>query len=187
MYAIPFGIFFFSFLRKTFFFPPAAFAIILLVSGQRSAAKARKLLAAYCLLLPWCFLLSDGCAARPLACARVRVCALSAHGKAATMTQTTICADVHQAFDVHLHALTQIAFNFALCVEDRTNTAKLVLAQIPDPRVNPPLRLVKDRGRARTSDSVNVCEADLRTFFRRKINTSYTSHSISPFLILDFR
>src|SRR5437762_464367 len=37
MYAIPLGIFFFSFLRKTFFFPPAvAFAIILGVGGRGS-------------------------------------------------------------------------------------------------------------------------------------------------------
>src|SRR5215211_3366229 len=43
MYAIPLGIFFFSFFRKTFFFPPAAFAIIQLsvVGGQWSVNGKR--------------------------------------------------------------------------------------------------------------------------------------------------
>src|ERR1043165_6020695 len=106
------------------------------------------------------------------------MCALSANRKTTAMSQATICADIHQALDVHLHALAEIALNLALLVEDGANAAQLVLAQIPDPRVNAHLRLVQDRGRTRTSDSVNVCEADLCALVRRKINTSYTSHSL---------
>src|SRR5207302_1102438 len=76
MYAIPLGIFFFSFLRKTFFFPPAvAFAIILGVGGQGSGLVKclyRHLTPDPCfLLLARSFLLRNRCAARAFACARV--------------------------------------------------------------------------------------------------------------------
>jgi hypothetical protein len=57
---------------------------------------------------------------------------LSAHGQRATMPQTAIAADVHQALDVHLNALAQVALDLALRLEDAANPAQLVFAQIPN-------------------------------------------------------
>jgi hypothetical protein len=94
------------------------------------------------------------------------------------MPQTSVRADVHQAFDVHLHALAEVALNLALRVKDGANATKLIFAQIFNARINLDLRLFQDRSRTRASDTVNVCEANLRALIRRKINTSYTSHNL---------
>src|ERR1044071_1019900 len=138
------------------------------------------------LLLARRFLLRDGCAARAFACACVGMRALPPHGEAATMAQASVRADVHQALDVHLHALTQIAFDFSLRFKDGANATEFVLAQIFDARINADLRLAQNRGRTRAPDTVNVCETDLRPLVRRKIDTSYTSHFYSPKSICDF-
>jgi hypothetical protein len=110
--------------------------------------------------------------------------ALPTNGEATTMAQASVRADVHQAFDVHLYALAQVAFDFALRVKNRANATEFVLAQISDACINADLRLRQDRGRTRAPDTVNVCETDLRALIRRKIDTSYTSHN---FTIADCR
>jgi hypothetical protein len=106
------------------------------------------------------------------------------------MTQAPVSADVHQAFDVHLHALAEVAFDLALVINDGANTTELVFAQIPDARINADLRFSQDRGRTRPSNAENVCQSDLRPLIRRKIDTSDTSHCLLlhfGFQILDFR
>ncbi len=57
-------------------------------------------------------------------------------GKRAAMSQTAIATDVHQALDVHLDALAQVAFDLALRLQDGTNPAQLVFTQIPDASVD---------------------------------------------------
>ncbi len=57
------------------------------------------------------------------------------------MAQAPVRANVHQALDVHLHALAQITFDFALSIENRADATKLVLAQIFNARINADLRL----------------------------------------------
>ncbi len=61
---------------------------------------------------------------------------LSTNRQRAAMTQTTIATDVHQALDVHLHALAQVAFNLSLRFQDGTNPAQLVFTQILDSGVD---------------------------------------------------
>src|SRR5437870_4895358 len=122
------GMFFFSFLRKTFFLPVAvavAFAMRLLLARR--------------------FLLGDRCAAWPFACARICMCPLAAHWQPATMPQSAIRANVHQALDVHLDTLSQIAFDFALFLDHRADTAEIVLTKIPDPDVDVYSRFIQDR------------------------------------------
>src|ERR1700738_3716773 len=92
------------------------------------------------------------------------------------MPPTAIGANVHQTLDVHLHALSQIAFDLALRVNNRANAAEIVLAQILNPRVDAYLRFFENRSRTRSTDSVNICKADLCALMRRKIYTSNTSH-----------
>src|SRR4030095_11133902 len=110
MYTIPLGMFFFSFLRKTFFLPAAAaFAI-----SQKICRR---------LLLARSFLLSDGRAPRALTGARVGMRPLSPHRQSTAGPQTAIRADVHQALDVHLNSLPQIALDLSLSLEHRANPA----------------------------------------------------------------
>ena len=44
------------------------------------------------------------------------------------MTQAAIATDVHQTFNVHLNALSEIAFDIAFSVEERTYLIKIVFA-----------------------------------------------------------
>src|SRR5690242_10598548 len=87
------------------------------------------------LFLTRCLLLRDGGTTWTFARARVRVRALTTHGKSATMPEPPISANIHQTLDVHLNALAQIAFDFALRLKDRANTTQLFFAQIADTRV----------------------------------------------------
>ena len=61
------------------------------------------------------------------------------------MPQAAIGANVHQALDVHLDALAQIAFDLALRFKNSANAAQIIFAQIFDPSIQIYLRLDKDR------------------------------------------
>ena len=61
------------------------------------------------------------------------------------MPQPAIGADVHQTFDIHLHALAQIAFNLALSINHSTNTTKIFLGQILNLNVAIYLGFIEDR------------------------------------------
>src|SRR5712671_580992 len=136
--------FFFSFLRKTFFLPVvAALAITVSVSSRWSVASNWHPIK---LFLAWGFLLSNRRAARAFARTRVGVRALSANRKSASMPQATIRPDVHQALDVHLNPLAQIAFDFALTLDDRTDAAEIIFSQVTNVRIYTHLRFVKNRG-----------------------------------------
>jgi hypothetical protein len=82
------------------------------------------------LLLPWRFLLRDGCASWTFARASICVSSLTAHGQRATMSQTAIATDVHQSLDVHLDAFAKVAFDFTLRFQNRANPTQLVFTQI---------------------------------------------------------
>jgi len=105
---------------------------------------------------------------------------LAPHRQAAAMPQAAIGANVHQALDVHLDALAQIAFDLALRFKNSANAAQIIFAQIFDPGIQIYVRLDKDRRGTRSADSVNVSKADLCALIRRKIDTS----DISLFLPL---
>jgi hypothetical protein len=49
--------------------------------------------------------------------------ALATYRQRATMPESAIAPDIHQPFDVHLNALTQVTFNFALRFEYRPDAA----------------------------------------------------------------
>jgi hypothetical protein len=72
------------------------------------------------------------------------------------MPQTAIGSDVHQTFDVHLDALPQVAFDFALGLNHRANPTEVILTQILYPRVQPYLSFIQDRRGSRSSNSVDV-------------------------------
>jgi len=93
------------------------------------------------------------------------------------MPQTAIGADVHQTLDVHLDALAEVAFDFALGFQNRANATELFFAQVTDARVELDLRLAQNRTCARSANTVNVSKTDLGTLIRRKIYTCYTSHA----------
>src|SRR5258705_9898392 len=130
---MPLGTFFFSFLRKTFFFPPA-FAITFQwsISGQqtrfghpRGASQPNN-----GLFLARGLFLSDGCAPRTLSRSSIGMSALPTHRKCSAMSQTAITTDVHQPLNVHLTPFTQIALDLTLGLENGTNPAQLIFIQV---------------------------------------------------------
>src|SRR5258705_854990 len=142
------GIFFFSFLRKTFFLPAVvAFAINL--TCYQELLLARRLL------------LRNGGPTRTFPSARVGVRPLSAYRQSATMAQSAIRANVHQALDIHLDALSQVAFDFSLRFQDRSNSAEIVFSQISNLRINVDVCFLKNRRRTRSANSVDVSKTDL--------------------------
>src|SRR5690349_1949436 len=140
------------------------------------------------LLLAGRFLLGDSGATRTFTSARVGVRALSANGQRAAMAQAAIAADVHQALDVHLHALAQVAFDLALHFQDVTNATQLVFAQVAHARIEVDARFLEHRVRARTADTVNIGETNLGSLVWWQIYSSYTCHVTSryPCLCLCF-
>src|SRR2546423_297229 len=102
------------------------------------------------------------------------------------MTQAAVTADVHQTLDVHLRALAQVAFDLALSLDDRADAPQLLLVEVAHARVPRDARLFENRVRARAPDTINVRQSDLDALIDRQIDANHTSHSISPFWILDF-
>ena len=47
--------------------------------------------------------------------------ALASNGEATAMSQPAITADVHQTLDIHLNALSEVALDLALGVDDGAN------------------------------------------------------------------
>jgi hypothetical protein len=80
------------------------------------------------LLLARSFLLRDCGATWAFPSTSIRVSALTANRQGTTMAQAAIATDVHQAFDVHLDSLTQIALNFTLGFKHATNPTQFVFA-----------------------------------------------------------
>src|SRR5215217_8648083 len=136
----PFGTFFFSFFRKTFFFPPVLainyfqLPIANCRFGERLPAPSKLAIgnrqSAMVLFLAGCLLLRDGCASRTFTRASVCMRSLASDRKCAAMSQPAIAADVHQPLDVHLDALAKVAFDLSLRFQDGTNPAELVFTQI---------------------------------------------------------
>ena len=90
------------------------------------------------------FLLSDCHAPWPLASSRIRMRPLAPHWQAATMSQPTITADVHQPFDVHLNLFPQIAFDIALLIDHRPDPIDLFLGKLTNAPVSAYMRFTQD-------------------------------------------
>src|SRR5215213_3959433 len=169
----PLGTFFFSFLRKTFFFPPvlAICYFRLPISDCQFYLPARhqnrQLATGNDLLLPWRLLLRDGCTSRTFARASVCMSSLATHWQRPAMPETTIATDIHQALDVHLNALAKVAFDLSLRFQNGTDAAQLIFTQIAHASVDTDTRFLQHRTRTRAANAVDVSEADLGSFIWR--------------------
>src|SRR5262249_36266671 len=68
-----------------------------------------------------------------LARARVGVGALASDGQAATMPQTAVAAEVHQALDIHGDVSPQVAFNDIVAIDRLADLQHLRVGQLVDP------------------------------------------------------
>src|ERR1700753_2145962 len=84
---------------------------------------------------------------RALARTRIGVGALTAHRQAATMTQATIAAEVHQTLDVHADFATKIALGQIVAVDPFADLPHFLVGQLADPTVRRNPDLLDDVGR----------------------------------------
>jgi len=83
------------------------------------------------------------------------------------MTQTTIATDIHQTLDVHLDALTQVAFDLALRLKDAANAAQLVFTQIANASVEVDAGFLEHQVRTRAADAIDISKANLGSLIGR--------------------
>src|SRR5947207_15796747 len=112
-------------------------------------------------------LLGHSHSTRTFSGARICMSALPSDRKSSPMTQATVAADVHQAFDVHLYLLAQIAFDAALLIDDRSNAVNFLFRQLANALINADPGLSQDLIRARATNTVDVCKTDLSSLICR--------------------
>ena len=83
------------------------------------------------------------------------------------MTNTSIASDLLKSLDIHSDLSLQITLDGLSLVDNSTDSFNLIVSQISDTgiRVNP--SLCKNTIGAYSSDSEDVSQTDLNTFFSR--------------------
>jgi hypothetical protein len=110
---------------------------------------------------------------RSLAAARIGFGALTAGGQPSTMPQSPVAADIHQAFDAHIHLSPQTSFNLVTVLDYASELVNLTFRQGIDPGINIHPRLLKDLGRQTPANSVDVGEANSNSFVAGQIYSCY--------------
>src|SRR5581483_8386500 len=128
-------------------------------------------------------LLRDRALAWSLPGTRVGVGTLSTNRQVAAVAESAIGADFDEPLDVHRNFLAQIAFHQAFAFDDLPNAVDFVFAQVLDLLHGVHASLVKDAGRPRIADSVDIRQPDIRALLTRKIDTCNTCH-VAPLLTL---
>src|SRR5262245_28997675 len=70
---------------------------------------------------------------RPLAGARVGMCALAPHRQAAAMPQPTVAAQIHQPLDIHCHVAPEIALHHIVTIDHFANLEYFLVGQLGHP------------------------------------------------------
>src|SRR6185503_4538988 len=144
----------------------------------------RSLLTPQVLFLTRSFLFGHSHAAWSLARARVRVCSLASHRQAAAVTQSAIASDVHQAFDVHLDLLAQVAFDSALLVEDSANAIDFLFREFADALVTADAGFAQHFVCAGAANAINVCQTNFSSLISWQVDACDACHSSSVAALL---
>ena len=93
------------------------------------------------------------------------------------MTDAAVTADIHQTLDVELDGRTAFALDFDTQVSDRrTDRTDLVVRPILDFEVVADASDLENLAGRRTTDTVDIGQADLAPFIFCLIYTDYTCH-----------
>src|SRR5215813_3074388 len=106
------------------------------------------------LLLAGRLLLGDGGTSRTFARASICMSSLAAHRQRTAMPETSIATDIHQALDIHLHALPQVAFDLSLRLQNGTDAAQFVFTQIAHASVDVDTGFLEHGIRTRAANAV---------------------------------
>lgn len=131
-------------------------------------------------ILAGSFLLLDNDAARTFASTGVSFGSLAANREAASVAETAIGAEVHEAFDVHAHDAAQVAFDLVLGVDNLADAAGFNFGEVVGTDVTFNIRFLEDFKRAGSSNTVNIGEGDVHAFATWEVDASNTSHDSYP-------
>jgi hypothetical protein len=118
------------------------------------------------------------CTTRTLACTGIRTRALTAHGQALAMAQATVAAQVHQAFNIHRHFATEVAFDDEL-THFFSQLFEVCVVEVFDLLREFHTRRHANVASARAADTKNRGQADFGMLVIRDVNPCDTSHCFS--------
>src|SRR6056297_2795906 len=105
--------------------------------------------------------------------------ALTANREAATVTQTAVAAEIHQALDIHSDFASKVTLD-AECGNGITQLFLVALGKVANPLIRGYRALLADLKRAGASDAVNLGQRDPDMLVGLQINACNTSHFYSP-------
>jgi len=94
------------------------------------------------------------------------------------MTQATIGANLHKAFDVLRNFTTEIAFDLEVLVDIFTKSDRFFFREVLDTGIRVDPGFGEDLGSSCEADTIDVGKADLNTLLAREVDTSNTGHSL---------
>jgi hypothetical protein len=113
--------------------------------------------------------------ARTFASPGIGACPLATQWQATPMPDTSVAAEIHQAFDVHGNFPPKITFN-GILGHGRANGIDLFFTQLKDLFMGFDAGFSTNVGSAGTSDTINRCQCDHRVLTIRDVDSCYTSH-----------
>ena len=105
------------------------------------------------------FLFVSNCFLLTLACTGVVLCALSAHGKADTVTDTTVAANVHKALDVELNLAAEVTLYLVVSTNHFTHLCCLSIGPVFHFDIDIDACFLKDCLCCAASDTKNIVKA----------------------------
>src|SRR5690554_6127406 len=131
-------------------------------------------------MLGFLLLLAGDCLCRALAGAGIGVGTLATNGQAATMTQATIVAQVHQPLDVHRDVAAKITLDDVIPVDGLTDLDDFRVGELVDTTLRGNANLGADILGELVADPVDILQRDDNALICRDIDASNTCHVCSP-------
>ena len=110
--------------------------------------------------------------------------ALATNGKAATVADATIAADVHEPLDVHRHFGAQSTFDAEVLLDRLTKPLRVGVVQIANSLLGVDAGGSEDAAGGRATDAEDICEADLYLLLTREIDAGNARHLTLPLFVL---
>src|SRR3569623_45854 len=128
------------------------------------------------------FLLAGDRLGRPLAGARIGVCALATNRQAAAVPQATVVAKIHQPLDVHRHLAAEVTLDHVVLVDRFADLDHFGVGQLVDATFGRNTDLGGDFLGLLRPDPMDILQRDHHALVRRDIDASNTSQLSLSFI-----
>jgi hypothetical protein len=103
------------------------------------------------------------------------------------VTDTAVAVNFYKTLDVESNVTAKVTFYYVVVLDLVTELSNLIFSEVLSTGVGIDAGLCKDVICTLAADTVDVGKSNLNTLGIRNINTSYTSHSVNPFFLLNSR